>query len=319
MNSYDFNSTMAQNQRPLYPNYIPGLNANPVQVPNSINKSSGNTPQYGLLPPIKTYPNLQGYNPVNMIPSQINQTHQILGSKSNFITSPHIQNAIQPQVVIKTTPNMIYNPNINTNLINTNQNQIPIRNNINIPYNINIISNQNMIQGKSNQVLPLYESNINNQNLKQNITISENNLTQNKIKNELANKNSIVQNERTKEILNGHPAVPVILTIKAMQSICKITYNYDNEEKFGTGFFMKFSDSLKLLITNYHVLNPQLMNIKIQIEIWNNKTMILNLKERYIKFMEIQDITAIEIKEKDEIYKYIQFLNYDFNYYHNYM
>jgi hypothetical protein len=171
-----------------------------------------------------------------------------------------------------------------------------------------------MIQGKSNQVLPLYEPYQNNQNLKQNISISENNSIQNKIKNELYNKNSIVQNERTKEILNGHPAVPVILTIKAMQSICKITYNYDNEEKFGTGFFMKFSDSLKLLITNYHVLNPKLMNIKIQIEIWNNKTMILNLKERYIKFMEIQDITAIEIKEKDEIYKYIQFLNYDLNY-----
>jgi hypothetical protein len=219
---------MAQNQRPLYSNYIPGLNANPVQVPNSINKSSGNTPQYGLFPPIKTYPNLQGYNPVNMIPSQINQTHQILGSKSNFITSPQIQNAIQPQVVIKTTPNMIYNPNINTNLINTNQNQIPIRNNINIPYNINIISNQNMIQGKSNQVHPLYESNINNQNIKQNITISENNSIQNKIKNELLNKNSIVQNERTKEILNGHPAVPMELANKALESICKITYNYDN-------------------------------------------------------------------------------------------
>ena len=78
---------------------------------------------------------------------------------------------------------------------------------------------------------------------------------------------------------------------------------------------MKFSDSLKLLITNYHVLKPKLENINILIELNNNEKMILNLKERYIKFMEIQDITAIEIKEKDEIYKYIQFLNYDLNYY----
>ena len=201
MNSYDFNSTMAQNQRPLYPNYIPGLNANPVQVPNSINKSSGNTPQYGLLPPIKTYPNLQGYNPVNMIPSQINQTHQILGSKSNKIIS-----VIQPQVVIKTTPNMIYNPNINTNLINTNQNQIPIRNNINIPYNLDIISKHNKIQRNSDKVLPLYQSNINNQNLKQT-----------KIKNELTNKNDIVQIKRENEILTGHPSIPVKLAIKALE------------------------------------------------------------------------------------------------------
>jgi len=30
---------------------------------------------------------------------------------------------------------------------------------------------------------------------------------------------------------------------------------------------MKFSDCLKLLITNYHVIFPELMNINIQIEI----------------------------------------------------
>jgi len=77
---------------------------------------------------------------------------------------------------------------------------------------------------------------------------------------------------------------------------------------------LKFSDSLKLLITNYHALNPELMKIKIKIELNNNKKMILNFKERFIKFMEMQDITAIEIKEKDKIYKYIQFLNYDVNY-----
>lgn len=43
-----------------------------------------------------------------------------------------------------------------------------IKNKLNIPHNIGIISNQNMIQGKSNQVLPLYESSINNHSLKQN-------------------------------------------------------------------------------------------------------------------------------------------------------
>ena len=46
--------------------------------------------------------------------------------------------------------------------------------------------------------------------------------------------------------------------------------------------------------------------------------MIINLIGRYIKFLEKpKDITAIEIKITDEIYKDIQFLNYDLNYHHN--
>ena len=163
MNFYDLNYT-TQNKRQLYPNYILDLGANPVQVSNSINKSIGNIPQYSLTAPIKTYSNEQRYNQINVFPSQINQTHQILVAKSNFIKSPPIQNVIQPKVINKAKPNIIYNHNINSNLVNTKQNQIQVNNNINIPYNINIISNQNLIQGKSDQVLPLYQSNINNQN-----------------------------------------------------------------------------------------------------------------------------------------------------------
>ena len=78
MNPYDFNSTISQNQRPLYTNYIPGLIANPVQVSNTINNSTGNSPQYCLPPTIKTNANVFGYNPLNVISSQINSTHQIL-------------------------------------------------------------------------------------------------------------------------------------------------------------------------------------------------------------------------------------------------
>ena len=84
----------------------------------------------------------------------------------------------------------------------------------------------------------------------------------------MINKNNIVQNNRENEVLNEHPGIPMKLAKKAEKSICKISYVYDNKQKFGTGFFMKFSDSLKLLITNYHILNQNLMNIQIQIEIW---------------------------------------------------
>ena len=131
---------------------------------------------------------------------------------------------------------------------------------------------------------------------------SEDYLTQNI--NQLTNKNSIVQTKRESEISTTSRPVPLNLANKAMKSICKISYNYNNKQKFGNGFFLKLSDSLKLLITNYHVIFPELMNINIQIEIFNNQKMVLNLEGRYIKFMKIQDITAIEIKETDEIYKY---------------
>ena len=102
-----------------------------------------------------------------------------------------------------------------------------------------------MIQGKSNQTLPSYESNINNHTLNQNIIKSENNLTQNI--NELKNKNSIVQTKRENEVLcGGHLRVPIKLANKVMKSTCKISYDYDNKQRFGNGFFLKFSDSLKI-------------------------------------------------------------------------
>ena len=121
------------------------------------------------------------------------------------------------------------------------------------------------------------------------------------------NQNNNIQN-RKDEAMNGHPPIPIKLTIETMKSICKITYNYNNTTKFGTGFFLNYSDSLKLLFTNYHVIFPSLNNHNIEIEIWNNKKMIINLKGRYTKFLEHpKDITAIEIKPSDEIYKEIQF------------
>ena len=192
MNSYNLNQTI-QNQRLLYPNYIPGLTANPIQFPDAINNSIGNTPQYNLPHPIRENSNVPGYNPVNMIPSQIYPTNQILVPKSNIITSPPIQNTnlIQPQE-IKTIP--IYNQSKITNLVKIPKNHIPINNNINISYSQGIISNQNMIQGKSNQVNPLYGSNIYATNLNSNIINSENNLTKNI--NKITNKNNIIQNKK---------------------------------------------------------------------------------------------------------------------------
>ena len=75
---------------------------------------------------------------------------------------------------------------------------------------------------------------------------------------------------------------------------------------------MKITDSLKCLITNYHVLNPETIILNIELEIWNSKKILLNINDHYIKYFDKpKDITVIEIQETDELYKDIEFLNYD--------
>ena len=102
---------------------------------------------------------------------------------------------------------------------------------------------------------------------------------------------------------------------KVMKSICKITIKTERGNNFGTGFFLNYSDELKLLLTNYHVINPNLENANIEIEIHNKKIILLELKNRFCKYIEEpKDIAIIEIKESDEIYKDIEFLDYDLTY-----
>ena len=75
---------------------------------------------------------------------------------------------------------------------------------------------------------------------------------------------------------------------------------------------------LKYLITNYHVLNPDNINENIELEIWNKKKMKLEINNRIIKYFKMpKDITVIEIKEYDDIYEDIEFLDYDKNYIDN--
>jgi len=82
---------------------------------------------------------------------------------------------------------------------------------------------------------------------------------------------------------------------------------------------MNISNSIKFLITNYHVINPDLINEDIEIEIWNHKKMKLNLNNYNIKYFEDpKDITIIQINNSDEIYKDINFLDYDRNYINGY-
>ena len=117
------------------------------------------------------------------------------------------------------------------------------------------------------------------------------------------------------EVINGHRPIPMDLANKTMKSICKVIIEDEkgNATGFGTGFFIRISDSLKYLFSNYHVISSDLKEIKIYI--WNQKCMIINFDERDMKyFKDPIDITIIQIKESDILYKDIEFLDYDSNY-----
>ena len=62
------------------------------------------------------------------------------------------------------------------------------------------------------------------------------------------------------ELFTGHKPIPLKIPNKVMKSICKITIKTKIGISFKTGFFLKYSDSKKYLITNYHIINQYLEN-----------------------------------------------------------
>jgi len=49
--------------------------------------------------------------------------------------------------------------------------------------------------------------------------------------------------ERIEEVFTGHKPIPMKIANKVMNSICKIIIKLKKNNKSGTGFFMKISDS----------------------------------------------------------------------------
>ena len=122
-------------------------------------------------------------------------------------------------------------------------------------------------------------------------------------------------------VITGDSNQPINIPIsndvinKASKSICKITVKHNGVVIYATGFFMKLSEAKKYLITNNHVISQNNINWDIEIEIHNQNKMKLNLNNRDVKYFPgVKDITMIEIKNYDSIYKDIEFLDYDYNY-----
>ena len=117
------------------------------------------------------------------------------------------------------------------------------------------------------------------------------------------------------EVITGSKPIPLKKAYKVNKSVCKIRIEMNGGIAHGTGFFLNYSDLKKFLMTCYHVINPSLENCKIELEIYNKKKFQLKFHNRFTKYLDRpEDIAIIEIKETDEIYKEVKYLNYDKNY-----
>ena len=107
-----------------------------------------------------------------------------------------------------------------------------------------------------------------------------------------------------------HRPIPMNIASKVLKCVCKIKSGRENRG-FGTGFFLKVSENAKFLVCSIPFWNEKLITI----EIWNRKIMNLAFNGRFFKKAEIPNhTTIIEIKETDDIYSDIDFLDYEPNY-----
>ena len=126
--------------------------------------------------------------------------------------------------------------------------------------------------------------------------------------------NNLIKEEQTKFL--NHKPISSDKLLLLLKSVCKIICKNKTQTKYGTGFFIIYN-SLKSLITNYHIISSDLVRNDIIIEIYNKKKINLKLdnNNRYYKFFQQpKDIAIIEIKDSDGINQDIRYFDYDYNY-----
>ena len=86
------------------------------------------------------------------------------------------------------------------------------------------------------------------------------------------------------------------------EKVCKIKVMNEND---GSGFFLKLKISnqeIKLLITNNHVINQEILDTNQQITLYINKNKYHIKLDKKLKYTSTKyDVTIIEINEEDEI------------------
>ena len=116
--------------------------------------------------------------------------------------------------------------------------------------------------------------------------------------------------EKEKAVLNS----PLPVTIECTKIILKQLTNYickiENRKGNGTGFFCSINDELKVLITNNHIINEDIIkrNEIIRVSLNDDKDFkTINLKNKKFYSNEKYDITIIEINpKKDNITNFLE-------------
>ena len=116
--------------------------------------------------------------------------------------------------------------------------------------------------------------------------------------------------EKEKAVLNS----PLPVTIECTKIILNQLTNYickiENRKGSGTGFFCSINDELKVLITNNHIINEEIIkrNEEIRVTLNDDKDFkIINLKKKKYYTNEIYDITIIEINpKKDNVTNFLE-------------
>ena len=133
--------------------------------------------------------------------------------------------------------------------------------------------------------------------------------------NDKKSRNKITTSIHENKSYQVNTSMTIDLTNKIIKSLCKIKTKINEKNIVGTGFFMKISDFKRYMITNFHIICQESKKIKIEIETWNQKKIVLKLNKSITKyFPEPKDIVMIELRNNDERFDNIEFLNYDLNY-----
>ena len=119
--------------------------------------------------------------------------------------------------------------------------------------------------------------------------------------------------EEEKKIVDSIDPVNIEGTKKILDQMRKCICKIKMKEEFGTGFFCKFpnkKETLKVFMTNYHVLNEKSLeeNKKLNL-LLNDEKEILKIDleiKRKTYFNKDYDITIIELKDEDRIEDYLE-------------
>ena len=125
-----------------------------------------------------------------------------------------------------------------------------------------------------------------------------------------SNRNRIIKNQTKEEEL--YKPVSTKISNKVMKAICRIIIKINEDISYETGFFIKISKALKYIFLNYPIINP---GENIELQLWNKEKINLKISDYNCKYFEKpKDITIIELKDFDQKYYDIEFLDYDYNY-----